>query len=154
DRQGVLPVTVVNPLTGTVYPANTPIPVNQINPFAAAALAGIAAPINGSRANNLEETIPNKDYADKYDAKLDYQINNTMTMFLRSSQRKDINYFGPADPGPAGGDGNGFFHSIQQQAATGYTWTVTPTSLFEARLGFTHVLGGKAPPYLGGPDVA
>jgi hypothetical protein len=73
---------------------------------------------------------------------------------VRFSQRKDISYFGPSDPGPAGGDGNGFIHAIQQQAAAGYTWTVTPTSLFEARLGFTHVLGGKTPPYLGGPDIA
>ena len=154
DRLGILPVTVVNPLTGVVYPAGQQIPVAQLNPFAAAALAGLAAPINTGRSNNLEETIPNKDYADKYDAKLDYQINSTMSLFTRFSQRKDINYFGPADPGPAGGDGNGFFHSIQQQAAIGYTWTITPTSLFEGRLGFTHVLGGKTPPYLGGPDVA
>ncbi|HEX3599030.1 MAG TPA: TonB-dependent receptor, partial [Lacipirellulaceae bacterium] len=154
ERQGVLAATVVNPLTGIVYPAGQPIPVAQINPFAAAALAGLAAPSAAGRANNLLETIPNKDYSDKYDAKLDYLVNNTMTMFLRFSQRKDINYFGPADPGPSGGDGNGFFHAIQQQAAAGYTWTMTPTSLFEARLGFTHVLGGKSPPYLGGPDIA
>ena len=90
-----------------------------------------------------------RDYSDKYDAKLDYQINDKMTSFLRFSQRKDIQYFGPSDPGPSGGDGNGFIHSIQQQAAAGYTWTVTPSSLFEARFGFDHVLGGKAPPYLG-----
>ncbi len=77
-----------------------------------------------------------------------------MTSFLRFSQRKDIQYYGPADPGPSGGDGNGFIHAIQQQAAVGYTWTVTPSSLFDARFGFDHVLGGKAPPYLGGPDIA
>ena len=40
DRDGILPVTVVNPLTGAVYPAGTQIPVAQMNPFAAAALAG------------------------------------------------------------------------------------------------------------------
>ena len=154
DRLGILPVTVVNPLTGVVYPANTQIPVSQINPFAAAALAGLAAPINGSRSNNLEETIPLKDYSDKYDAKLDYQIKSSMTAFLRFSQRKDINFFGPADPGPAGGDANGFIHAIQQQAAAGYTWTVSSSSLLEARFGFSHVLGGKMPPYLGGPDIA
>jgi Carboxypeptidase regulatory-like domain/TonB-dependent Receptor Plug Domain/TonB dependent receptor len=154
DRAGILPVTVVNPLTGVVYPANTVIPVAQINPFAGAALAGLASPINGSRSNNLEETIPLKDYSDKYDAKLDYQMKTNMTAFLRFSQRKDISFFGPSDPGPAGGDANGFIHAIQQQAAIGYTWTVSPTSLFEARFGFSHVLGGKQPPYLGGPDIA
>ena len=103
--------------------------------------------------NNLEENIPLKDYSDKYDAKLDYQINDKMTSFLRFSQRKDIQFFGPADPGPSGGDGNGFIHSIQQQAAIGYTWIVTPTSLLEARFGFDHVLGGKEPAYLGGPSL-
>ena len=41
DRQGILPVSVVNPLTGVVYPANTQIPVAQLNPFAAAVLSGL-----------------------------------------------------------------------------------------------------------------
>ena len=154
DRQGILPVTVVNPLTGNVYPAGTAIPVSQINPFAAAALSDLPAAVNSTRANNLLATIPLRDFNDKYDAKLDYQVNSTMTAFLRWSQRKDNSFFGPADPGLSGGDGNGFIRAVQQQAAAGYTWTVTPTSLFEARLGFTHVLGGKQPPYLGGPDIA
>ena len=107
-----------------------------------------------NRSNNLEEIIPIKDYSDKYDAKLDYQINSKMTSFLRFSQRKDISYYGPADPGPSGGDGNGFIHAIQQQAAVGYTWTVSPSSLIDVRFGFDHVLGGKMPPYLGGPNIA
>jgi hypothetical protein len=154
DRAGILPVTVVDPVNGTVYPAGTAIPVAKLNPFAAAALAGLATPINSSRSNNLEETIPYRDYSDKYDAKLDYQMKTNMSAFLRFSQRKDIQYFGPADPGPSGGDGNGFIHSIQQQAAIGYTWTVSPSSVLEARFGFSHVLGGKEPPDLGGPSLA
>lgn len=157
DRAGILPVTVINPRTGVVYPAGSQIPVAQLNPFAAAALAGLA-PANfgpsNSRANNLEETIPLKDYSDKYDAKLDYQIKSSMSSFLRFSQRKDISFFGPSDPGPSGGDGNGFIHAIQQQAAVGYTWTASAASVVEARFGFDHVLGGKAPPYLGGPNIA
>ena len=35
----------------------------------------------------------------------------------------------------------------------GYTWTVTPTSLLEVRLGFSHILGGKFPPFLGGASM-
>ena len=156
DRQGILPVSVIDPLTNAVYPAGTRIPVSQLNPFAAAALAGLPASIGSatSRANNLETTIPLTDKGDKYDAKLDYQIKSSMNAFLRFSQRKDVQFFGPSDPGPSGGDSNGFIHAIQQQAGIGYTWTVSPTSLLEARFGFTHVLGGKAPPYLGGPDIA
>jgi hypothetical protein len=157
ERNGFLPQPVFDPVNMTLYPANTQIPLSQINPFAAAGLAGMAAPNAGSAtslSNNLEETIPIKDYSDKYDAKLDYVMSGRMTSFLRFSQRKDISYYGPADPGPAGGDGNGFIHAIQQQAAAGYTWTTSATSLFEFRFGFDHVLGGKEPPYLGGPNIA
>ncbi len=159
DRNGVITSeAVINPLTGVVYQAGTTIPVAQLNPFAAAALAGLAAPNNGNpftnRSSNIEETIPLRDYSDKYDAKLDYQVNSRMNAFLRFSQRKDIAYYGPSDGGTSGGDGNGFIHAIQQQAAVGYTWAVSPNSLLEARFGFDHVLGGKAPPYLGGPDIA
>ncbi len=153
DRQGILPVTVADPLTGVVYPAGTKIPVATLNPFAAAALAGLPAPVNSTRANNLEATIPLRDNVDKYDAKLDYQIQSTMTAFLRFSQRKDIAFFGPSDPGPAGGDANGFIHAIQQQAAVGYTWALSPTSLLEGRFAFDPVLAGKQPPYLGGPSL-
>ena len=154
DRQGILPVAVVDPLTGVVYPAGTQIPVAQLNPFAAAALAGLPAAVNSTRANNIEETLPITDKTDKYDAKLDYHMSDRMNMFLRWSQRKDIAFFGPADPGASGGDGNGYIHAIQQQAAIGYNFTLSPTSMLEARFGFSHVLGGKEPPYLGGPNIA
>ncbi|MGB7721045.1 MAG: TonB-dependent receptor [Bryobacteraceae bacterium] len=154
DRQGILPVTVVNPLTGVVYPANTQIPVAQLNPFAAAVLAGLP-PTNGpGRSNNDEALLLIKDYGDKFDAKLDAQINDRMTAFLRFSQRKDLQYYAPDLTGPSGGDGNGYIHVVDQSAAAGYTWTITPTSLFQARLGWSHMLGGKVPPYLGGPSMA
>ena len=154
DRLGILPVTVVNPLTGVVYPANTQIPVAQLNPFAAAVLAGLP-PTNGpGRSNNDEALLLIKDYGDKFDGKLDGQINDRMTAFLRFSQRKDLQYYAPDLTGPSGGDGNGHIHIIDQNASIGYTWTVTPTSLFQARLGFSHIVAGKTPPYLGGPSMA
>ena len=82
------------------------------------------------------ETIPLKDYNDKYDAKLDYQINNTMTTFLRFSQRKDNYYFGPSRSRCRGRRWKRIHsRALQQQAAIGYTWTMSPISLFEARLG-------------------
>jgi hypothetical protein len=153
DRNGVLPVPVVNPLTGTVYPANTPIPVAQLNPFAATVLGNLPAPTGTGRSNNYEALLLVRDYSDKYDAKLDYQINERMSSFLRFSQRKDNQFYQPDIPGPSGGGGNGYIRAIQQQAAIGYTWSVTPSQLFDARFGFTHVLAGKAPPYLGGPSM-
>jgi hypothetical protein len=153
DRLGILPVPVVNPLTAVVYPANTPIPIASLNPFAATALGGLPA-LNGSgRANNLQELLLIRDYSDKFDAKLDDQVNETMRGFLRFSQRKDIQYYAPSVPGPSGGDGNGYIHAVDQNASIGYTWTASPSSLLEARFGFTHVLAGKNPPYIGGPSA-
>lgn len=155
-RGGVLPVSVVNPLTGTVYPANTPIPVASLNPFAAAilnALPATNAGAAGALSNNYQALLLYRDYSDKYDAKVDAQINDRMNAFLRWSQRKDIFFQQPSMPGFAGGDGNGFIHSIQQNAAFGYTWTITPSSILQVGLGFTHVLAGKQPPNLGGPSL-
>jgi len=156
ERNGILPSTVVNPLTGTVYPAGTQIPIASINPFAATVLNALPAPNTGSAtsiSNNYQTLLLYRDYSDKYDAKVDGQINDRMSMFLRWSQRKDIYYQQPSMPGFAGGDGNGFIHAIQQNASWGYTWTVNSSSILEVRLGFTHVLAGKEPPLLGGPSL-
>jgi hypothetical protein len=165
DRKGILPVPVVNPLTGVVYPANTPIPVATLNPFANTALTGLP-PTNNSgcsagssalptscRSNNDEALLLIRDYGDKFDAKVDGQINDHMSASLRFSQRKDLQYYAPDLTGPSGGDGNGYIHTVDQDASLGYTWTVTPTSIFEARLGFSHMLAGKNPPYIGGPSM-
>ncbi|HTS26512.1 MAG TPA: TonB-dependent receptor, partial [Bryobacteraceae bacterium] len=154
DRQGILPVTVANPLTGAVYPANTQIPIAQLNPFAATVLSQLP-PTNGpGRSNNDEALLLIRDYGDKYDAKIDGQINERMSAFLRFSQRKDLQYYAPDLTGPSGGDGNGYIHVTDQNASLGYTWTLTPTSVLQVRLGFSHLLGGKVPPYLGGPSMA
>ncbi len=160
DRNGVLinpangqGVAVTNPITGTFYPAGSQIPIAQINPFAAAVLNGLPAQNGPNRSNNLEALLLIRDYYDKYDAKLDYQVNSKMNAFLRFSQRKDIQFYEPDILGPSGGGGNGFIRAIQQQAAAGYTWTVTPSSLLEARFAFDHVLAGKTPPDLGGPSL-
>ncbi len=149
----MLPSSVFNPVTQTLYPAGTIIPISQVNPFAAKVLNDLPAPTASGVANNLESLLEVKDYSDKYDAKLDYKINDKMNSFLRFSQRKDIQYYQPDISGPSGGAGNGFIHAIQQQAAIGYTWSVTPSSLFDARFGFDHVLAGKEPVPVGGPSM-
>jgi hypothetical protein len=157
DRQGILPVSVVDPITQKVYPAGTQIPIAQLNPFAAYALSNLP-PVNAgaptSRSSNDEALLLIKDYSDKYDAKIDDQINDHMSAFIRFSQRKDLQYFAPDLTGPSGGDGNGYIHTTDQNASIGYTWTVNASSILEARFGFTHVLAGKEPPYLGGASLA
>jgi hypothetical protein len=150
DRAGILPVPVYDNLTHTLYPANTQIPIATINPFAAAVLGALPATNAGTgRSSDLQETLLIRDYADKFDVKLDGQINNTMNGFIRYSQRKDLQYYQPDIPGPAGGNGNGTIHSYDQNASAGYTWTVSPTSILEARFGYSRILGGKTPPNVG-----
>ncbi|HWY48878.1 MAG TPA: carboxypeptidase regulatory-like domain-containing protein [Bryobacteraceae bacterium] len=153
DRAGILPVTVVNPLTGVVYPANTQIPIASLNPFAAAVLHGLPPNTGPGRASDYQANLLIRDYGDKYDAKVDGQINDRMTAFLRFSQRKDLQYYQPSFAGPSGGDGNGYIHATDQNASAGYTWTPTATSVLEVRLGFSHTLAGKQPPFLGGPSL-
>jgi hypothetical protein len=163
DRNGVLPVTVVNPTTGVVYPAGTQIPIASINPFAAKVLSQLPAPTGsaanlltpsaGARSNDYQSLVLTRDYADKYDAKIDYQINDKMSAFVRFSQRKDNQFYQPDLPGPSGGSGNGNVRILDQNAAFSYTWTITPTSLLDVRLGFSHILGGKFPPFLGGQSM-
>src|SRR5581483_1425437 len=153
DRAGILPVSVWNPLTGAVYPANTQIPASAITPFAQKFLNNLPATNGAGRSNNLEALLLVRDYSDKYDGKLDYQINNRMSSFLRFSQRKDLQYYQPDISGPSGGNGNGYIHAITQNAALGYTWILSPTQIFEARFGFNHIVAGKVPPDIGGPNM-
>ncbi|MBZ5636436.1 MAG: TonB-dependent receptor [Acidobacteriia bacterium] len=153
DRAGTLPVTVVNPRTGAVYPANTPIPSTSILPFASKVLNELPSLTGSGRSNNFQQLLLLRDYADRFDAKMDGHISDKMTAFVRFNQRKDNTYFQPDIPGPSGGGGNGYIRALQQAAAVGLTWTTTPTSLFDVRLGFSHILGGKNPPYLGGASM-
>src|SRR5205807_9812567 len=82
QRSGILPSTVTNPLTGAVYPANTPIPASSITPFAARVLADLPPTNLAGASNNYQALLLTRDYADKYDAKIDAQINSRMTGFL------------------------------------------------------------------------
>ena len=78
DRLGILPVAVTNPQTGAIYPANTPIPANAITPFARQVLADLPAPnASTTRSSNFQVLALNRTYTDKFDAKVDGQINQT-----------------------------------------------------------------------------
>jgi hypothetical protein len=153
DRAGTLPVAVVNNYTGVLYPANTPIPISTINPFAAYVLNQLPAQNGAGRSNNYAALLLIRDYYDKFDTKVDYHINDKMSAFLRFSQRKDLQYYAPDIPGFSGGDGNGFIHAIAQNASAGYTWTVTNTSLLEFRFAYNHMVAGKEPAELGGEGL-
>ncbi len=153
DRQGILPVAVTNPLTGIAYPANTPLPSNATSAFARKVLSELPTPTGPGRANNFQILRLDRNYNDKYDARVDGQINSRMSSFVRVSQRK-VNIFNePAISGPSGGNANAFTRVLNQQAAASFTWTVTPKSILEVRFGISRTRAGKEPPLVGGADM-
>ncbi|HEU0006628.1 MAG TPA: TonB-dependent receptor, partial [Terriglobia bacterium] len=154
DRQGIFPVAVRNPLTGETFAANTPIPQDKITSFARRVLTELPAPNAGSgRASNFQNLRADKHNNDKWDVKLDGQINNRMTAFVRASHRKSNIFQAPEIPGPSGGGGNGFIRALNQQIAGAFTFAMDPTSLLEVRVGFSKTIAGKEPPGLGGPSM-
>ncbi len=153
DRQGNFTVAVRNPLTGEIFPANTPIPAAKMTPFAFKVLNELPAPTGAGRASNLNNLRRDKNFNDKFDLKLDGQINDKMNSFVRLSQRKSNYLQAPDLPGPSGGNGNGFIRALNQQMTAAYTFTISPTQLFEARLGISRTIAGKQPVALGGPDM-
>ena len=94
-----------------------------------------------------------RDYADKYDAKIDDQINDKMTAFLRFSQRKDNQFYQPRSSGPSGGRRQRLCAHARSERGVRVHLDRHAVSLLDARLGFSHILGGKLPPFLGGASM-
>ncbi len=150
ERQGILPVAVTNPQTGQTYAAGSTIPMTA---FAQKVLGALPTPTGTGRSNNYQQLSLDRNYNDKYDAKIDGQIKNTMNGFVRISQRK-VNIFNePNIPGPSGGNSNGYTRVLNQQGSAGYTWTLTPQSMFEGRFSVSRTRAGKEPPMVGGASM-
>jgi hypothetical protein len=152
QRRGIFPTAVRNPLTNATYAANTPLPASAITPFARKVLDELPEP-NAPGSNNYRNLRADRNNSDKMDLKLDGQIRSSMTAFVRLSHRKQNYFQAPPIPGPSGGDGNGFIRILNQQLATGWTWTATPMSLLEVRYGQSRTRAGKEPPDIGGPSM-
>lgn len=150
QRNGILDITVVDPFTGTTYPAGARI---TIAPFAQKLLAGLPLPTNSRATNNYQILQKFTNNTDKYDLKLDYTRSSKLSGFARLSQRKvNITDFPPI-PLPSGGSGNGKTRVLNQQIAAGATWTISNAKLLEARMGFSRTRGGKFPLSLGLPTA-
>lgn len=149
-RAGRLGIAVRNPLTGTSYAATDTVP---LTPFAQRVMADLPAPNLPGTANNFTRLASNRFYNDKGDAKIDHRFNSRASAFVRVSHRKSNNFEAPTIPGQSGGDGNGFVRVLNQQIGAGVTYAVSPTSLFEFRLGISRTRAGKEPPQIGGPSM-
>jgi hypothetical protein len=149
----ILVVPVKNPVTGAVYPANSPIPTSAINPLSlqiiqdfapvAGELPASGAAASGLASNDYSIQVPFTDHSDKGDLRADWQIDPNSSAFLRISDRKEdgVNY--PTIPIPLDGQTNGHIRILDQQIALGYTHSFGATKVLDARLGLDRTKAGK-----------
>ncbi len=148
QKQGSLGLAIQNPITGELY-GNGVVPQSAITPFAREVLGGLPDPNLGGTANNFQSLPARTDRNDKGDIRYDHYWNSNLTSFVRYSHRLMNNFEPAAIPGPSGGDANGNVRVKNRQWATGWTYTMSPTSLLEFRLGISVTEGGKTPIFVG-----
>jgi len=152
-RQGILPVTVRNPLTGRVYPAGQAIPAADMTPFARKVLSALPTPTSAAAASNYQTLQAFRNDIDKWGLKVDFQVSPQVNAFARYGWRDMNNFDDPPIPLPSGGSGNGQTYVRNQQLATGLTWSPSGDSLLEIRFGWSKTRAGKNPVALGQPPA-
>jgi hypothetical protein len=144
-----LPIT--NPLTGAIA-TNGIIPASQFSPIGNA-LTYLPAPNLPGLSNNYESSPSDTIYNDKGDIRSDYYVNSKIAVFGRYSQLNTRIFSPPNIPGPSGGNANGNVYVQTYEGVGGFTWTVSPTSILEFRLGGNYSHNGKFPSTVGQPTA-
>jgi hypothetical protein len=152
QRTGNLGVPVANPLTGETY-LNGIVPQSAITPFARKVLNELPAVNRPGISNNFESLPRQTDQNDKGDIRFDYYISPKVNFFFRYSHRLMNNFEPPAIPGPSGGNSNGNVRVLNYQAAYGLTYSLTPRTMAEFRMGVSQTEGGKSPVFIGQPNA-
>lgn len=158
QRQGIFrnasgqPIAIRNPITGEVY-ADGIIPQSAITPFARKVLADLPSANISGTGNNFSTLPRSQFFNDKGDVKLDFNINDKMTAFVRGSSRKMNNFEAPTIEGFSGGNSNAFVFVINEQLAGGLTYVLSNRSIAEFRLGISRTKAGKRPYNLGAGDM-
>jgi Carboxypeptidase regulatory-like domain/TonB-dependent Receptor Plug Domain len=151
QRAGHFNTPIRNPLTGDLYTDGN-LPASQITPFSKAVLDALPLPNVPNAVNNSNnyQSLPRSTINDnKGNARADYYFTDKLTGYFRYSHRLDEIYVPGNIPGPAGGNNNGNVRILNKQISPGATWTASPTTTVEARLGVTWTEGGKSPIGLG-----
>ncbi len=152
QKSGNFGIPLRNAVTGAVY-TNGIVPLADMTPFARAVLTALPSPNVAGNSNNFQ-SLPRSTINDnKGDGRLDYYLSERITMYLRYSQRESDIYVPGNIPGPAGGNNNGNVRITNKQYNPGITYTLSPSSTLEARMGLTWTEGGKSPIGLGEPSL-
>ena len=153
QRRGIFGTPIYNPFTKDTY-ADGVIPASAITPFAQKVYSQLPATTRPGTANNYDN-MPRVPFVDdKGDGRLDHYFNSKVNAFLRYSHREFNQTDNPVIPLPLGADNSqGNVHIVNKQWAGGLTYTISPTSLLEFRLGITRSIAGKWPLQLGLPNM-
>jgi len=155
---GALRIAPVDPNTNSPFPGGI-IPRSRFDPVAVRILSdanfpapsNIAAlPIPGLFLN----TVTNTNRTDKFDVRGDHYFTTALRLFARYSY-SDLEIF---RPGPVAGyvetssnDGFGTTATKAHHAVLAPSWTLSPRTLSELRLGFTRLNAAVRPPNFGSP---
>jgi hypothetical protein len=153
QRKGILSTAVRNPFTGAIYNPGE-IPATALTKFATAVLADLPA-VNSTYTGGNFQSLPSQPTnIDKGDGRYDHYFGPKLTGFARYSHRLSTMDNPASISGPSGGDGNGHIRVMNWQVAAGATYTISPVSVVEFRLGVSYTEGGKTPWFVGETNVA
>lgn len=144
-----LGIAITNPLTRQVY-ANGIIPKSAFTPLAAAVLTALPLPNLPGNSNNYQSSPGDTFNNNKGDVRLDYFHSQKLSFFVRYSQA-ETNIFNPDSiPNPVStSNNNGNVNVLNKQGVAAATFSISPTSILEVRLGIAYTMAGKTPPSLG-----
>ncbi len=140
QKAGVFTTAITNPTTGEVYPANTPMPQTAWDPIGVAVLKHYPDPNLTGSTSNFSRTGVEPDNQDIFDVRLDRVLAENHRVFGRYTWFRDADT--PVTPLP---DGSGAIPSgvtgdaltRSDGIATSYEWTLSPSTLNQARFGYT-----------------
>ena len=140
QRNGVFTTAIYDPATSprAVFPGNA-IPASRFDPLAAQVLQHYPLP-NTAAANNFILTGVEPDSQDQFDGRIDHVFNEKHRAFVRYSYLRDDDTPVPFLPDGSGNLTTGVTgHAVTRGdgLASEYDWTVSPSTLNQARFGYT-----------------
>jgi hypothetical protein len=140
QRSGVFTTTIFDPSGSprVAFPNNT-IPTNRFDLLALQVLQHYPSP-NASAANNFIFSGVEPDSQDQFDTRLDHVFRDKHRVFLRYSFLRDDDTPVPFLPDGSGNLTSGVIgHAVTRgdSISSEYDWTLSPTTLNQARFGFT-----------------
>jgi hypothetical protein len=128
------------------------LPVTRLDPNALKLLSAYPAPntagFNGGRTNNFAELLPLPDRTNQFDVRVDHNFSEKDQMFARAGYAGRTRFIPGDFSGPIDnsgfGSGNFIDHSVN--AALSETHLFSPTTINEARVGYSRLTDSAEPP--------